>query len=225
MPLFFIPAIFAIDKLAYRLGRLLGSGAAIAAGRGTPSYSRPASTTAWLGRCALSLVILASTYGILSWLSPRMDTVSSLAGSWLALLLLPRPTPRLFLIVARLFAMATSISALSSSWTWAVKHWPEIDSFEGFFLICWWGLAFAMLVWALVALRGKPRRSRELIPVIPRPVVDYSQTEPVVVESAEAETSHTQVSVGFKWIRQSPRGRVSAHMCMEAQSVTRRSRG
>ncbi len=61
MPLFFIPAIFAIDKLAYRLGRLLGSGAAIAAGRGTPSYSRPASTTAWLGRCALSLVMMTSS--------------------------------------------------------------------------------------------------------------------------------------------------------------------
>lgn len=227
MPLSFIPAIFAIDKLAYRLGRLLGTGAAIAAGRDTPSYSRPVSTTAWLGRCALSLAILASTYGILSWLSPRMDTIPSLMGSWLALLLLPRTTPRLFLMIARLFAMATSISVLGSSWTWAVKRWPQVDSFEGIFLAGWWGLAFAMLVWALVALRRRPRPNYALVPVIPRPVVDCRQPVLEGFESVAAETSHTHLNASFDWATRSARLTISAQVRTEklvlSASPTRRA--
>ncbi len=219
MPLFFIPAIFAIDKLAYRLGRLLGSGAAIATCRGTPSYSRPASTTIWLGRCALSLAILVTTYGVLSWLSPRMDTLPSLLGSWLALLLLPRPTPRLFLMIARLFAMATSISVLGSSWTWAIKRWPRIDSFEGAFLLCWWGLTFAMLVWASLALR-RPHASRALVPVIPRPVVSNSKASLGVVESVEVETSHTHVSTGFTLTTPSTKVSLSAQVTTTKQRAT-----
>lgn len=223
MPLFFIPAIFAIDKLAYRLGRLLGSGAAIASGRGTPSYARSSSRTAWLGRCVLSLVIVTGTYGILSWLSPRMDTIPSLLGSWLALLLLPRPTPRLFLLVARLFAMATSISVLGSSWTWALRSWPQVGTYEGVFLVLWWSLAFAMLVWALAALRRRPEYPRELIPVIPRSVTEYSQPAPDAVDELVAKTSHTQLGLWFEWVRPSSRGIVSAHMRVEAQRNFRRS--
>ena len=220
MPLFFIPALFAIDKLAYRLGRLLGSGAAIAAGRGVPPYSRPASTSAWLGRCALSGTILVTTYGVLSWLSPRMDTLPSLLGSWLALLLLPRPTPRLFLVIGRLFAMATSISVLGSSWTWAIKSWPQTDSYEGIFLICWWGLAFTMLVWSFAALRRRAQTNRALVPVIPRPVVNNSQDWPGVVDSAEVETSHTHVSTGFAWATPSTKVSISAQMTTKKQRAT-----
>lgn len=219
MPLFFIPAILAIDKLAYRLGHLLGSGAAIASSRGAPSYTRSPSRTAWLGRCVLSLVIVTGTYGILSWLSPRMDTIPSLLGSWLALLLLPRPTPRLFLLVARLFAMATSISVLGSSWTWASKRWQPISPFEGLFLVCWWGLAFAMLVWALAALRRRSQHHRALVPVIPRPVTDHSQPAPEVVDSLEAETSHTQMNAGLQWTTRSTRVTLSAQVRTARQSL------
>jgi hypothetical protein len=220
MPLFFIPAIFAIDKMAYLLGRLLGSGAAIASGRGAPSYSRSSSRTAWLGRCVLSLVIVTGTYSILSWLSPRMDTVPSLLGSWLALLLLPRPTPRLFLLVARLFVMATSTSFFGSLWRRASERWQFISSLEGLFLVCWWGLAFAMLVWALAALRRRSQQHRALVPVIPRPAIDNSQPSPETFDRLVAETSHTQVNASVEWATRSTFARVSVHVTAEKQVLS-----
>ena len=222
MPLFFIPALFAIYKLAYRLGRLLGSGAAVAAGRGVLPYSRPASTTAWLGRCALSLAILAITSGVLSWLSPRMDTLPSLLGSWLALLLLPRPTPRLFLMIGRLFAMATSIAVLDSSWTWAIKHWPQIGSYDGVFLICWWGLAFTMLVWAFLALRKSSQTNSALVPVIQRPIGEYPQPVPRVLV---AETSHKHLSVSAEWVTRFTRVNISAQVKTQKHVLSTQSDG
>jgi hypothetical protein len=125
----------------------------------------------------------------------------------------------LFLMIARLLAMATSISVLGSSWTWSINHWPQIDSFEGLFLICWWGLAFAMLMWASLALR-RPHASRALVPVIPRPVVNNSQASPGVVESVEAETSHTHVSTGFTWATPSTKVSLSAQVTTKKQRAT-----
>lgn len=218
MPLFFIPAIFAIDKLAYRLGHLLGSGAAHVVGRGR----RSGSTSGWLLRCFWSLCIVVGTHGILLRFSPRLDSIPALLGTWLALLFLPRPTPRLFLMIARFYAMGTTITSFATLWFWAAKRWPIMAPWEGVFVFGWWSLAFAMVLWAFLALRRQPQHSRALVQAIPRPSTDFAQPPPASFDSLEAETSHTQMSAGFEWATQSSRVKISAQVRTEKQVLSAR---
>lgn len=221
MPLFFIPAIFAIDKLAYRLGQLLGAGAAHVAGRGVPPPSTPpASKSAWIGRCILSAAIVVGAYYILTWMSPRLDSIPWVLGSWFALLILPRPTPRLFLMIARFYVMGTTITTVASLWFWASKRWPIVGSWDGVFVFCWWSLTFAMFLWAFLALRRKPQPNRTLVQVIPRPVTDFPQPPSESFERVEAETSHTHASAGFAWATRSTRVTISAQVRMEKQILS-----
>lgn len=221
MPLFFISAIFAVRRLAYWLGRLLGAGAAVAVGRDgytNASNASAGSSFRWLGRSVWSLAILAGTYGVLASTSPRLDTLPSVVGSWLVLLILPRRTPRVFLMVARLVAMATSISALWSSWKWVTVHWPLAAAFDGLFVLCWWGMAAAMLVWSLAALRRRP--GSELIPAIQRPRGMHSPPVPEGFVRAEAETSHTHLSARFEWLTRFGHANMSVQLRQEKQILS-----
>lgn len=215
MPLFFIPAIFAIDKLAYRLGHMLGAGAAQLVGRQTSSSSTTASSSAWLVRCLWSLCIVVGTYGVLAKFSPRLDSLPALLGTWLALLLLPRPTPRLFLVIARFYVLGTTITSFATLWFWATKQWTIMARWEGAFVICWWSLTFAMVLWAFLALRRHPRHSRAIVQVIPRPLSDFSRPPLVSFENLQAETSHTQMIVRVEWATQS--SKVSVQVRTEKQ--------
>lgn len=222
MPLSFISAIFAVSRLAYWLGRLLGAGAAVAVGRGGSSLAPGAgsrSKAAWFGRAVWSLVLLAGTYGVLASISPRLDTLPSVVGSWLVLLLLPRRTPRLFLMVVRLVVMATSISALWSSWNWLAVRWPQATMFEGLFVLCWWGVAAAMLVWAFLALRGTRWHTLAIVRAIPRPVDGHWQGVSGSSERLQAETTHAHLDARLEWSGRSTKVRISALVITDKQTI------
>lgn len=225
MPLFFISAIFAVSRLAYWLGRLLGAGAAVAVGRDGSTRASGAgvgSSLGWLGRSVWSLAILAGTYGVVASISPRLDTFLSVLGSWLVLLLLPRRTPRIFLMAARLVVMATSISALWSSWNWVTMRWPVVAAFDGVFVLCWWSIAAAMLLWSLATLRRNAHGRNAIVPAIPRPMNSHREAIPDSFDTLEAQTSHTHMSGSLKWATRHSQVTISGHLRRENQVLTAR---
>ena len=68
--------------------------------------------SAWLFRCAVSCALVIGEYVLLYVLLPRRDNLVSLGSSWLVLLLLPRPTPRIPLFAGRCLAFVTTIALL-----------------------------------------------------------------------------------------------------------------
>ena len=225
MPLFFIPGIFALGGLARRVGIGLGIVAAYLSGhsRFQPSQQE---RSAWLRRCLIATSLVCAGYLILSRLSPRLDTIPSLLGSWIVVALLPKPTPRIPLLIARLFALATTSTSFGSIWIWAMTRWPALQAAEGMFLFCWWGLAFALLVWSSLALRRPGNRAVALatIPPIQQQSTGYSHWTPYrEVPSAHGTSVRSNAQASFEWKTATTRIRLSAEVRTEKVNLTVRS--
>jgi hypothetical protein len=225
MPFFFIPGIFALGGLARRVGVGLGIVAAHLSGhsRFQPSqYER----SVWLRRCLIATSLVCAGYFVLSWLSPRLDTIPSLLGSWIVVALLPKPTPRIPLLIARLFALATTSTSFGSTWIWAVTRWPALQAAEGMFLVCWWGLAFALFVWSFLALRRPGNRAVALatIPPIQQQSSGHSHwTTYPEVPSADGTSVRSNAQASFEWKTATTRIRLSAEARTEKVNLTVRS--
>ncbi len=222
MPLFFIPGIFALGGLARRVGVGLGILAAHLF-RGCRFESSPHERSAWLRRCLIATFLVCAEYFILSWLSPRTDTGPSLVGSWLVVMLLPKPSPRLPLLIARLFATATTSTSIASVWMWAVVRWPTLNTVDGVFLVGWWGLAFALLVWSFLALRRPQNRNVALAPILPpqQQTSEHSYSmpypEPTTVQGTFVRSNH---HASFEWANKNMRIKLSADVRTEKIDLT-----
>ena len=225
MPLFFIPGIFALGGLARRVGVGLGIVAAhLWGGSRLQPYQHERS--AWLRRCLIATSLVCAGYFVLSWLSPRLDTIPSLLGSWIVVALLPKPTPRIPLLIARLFALATTSTSFGSIWIWAVTRWPGLQVAEGVFLVCWWGLAFALLVWSFLALRRPRNRAVALVTIQPIQPQSrgYSQWTPYPeVPSVHGTSVRSNAQASFEWETATTRIRLSAEVGTEKTNLTVRS--
>lgn len=231
MPLFFIPGIFALGGLARRVGIGLGiaavhlwqNAAYLNQRRGE---STPREKAAWLRRCVIATSLVCAEYLVLSWLSPRLDTVPSILGSWLVVLLLPKPTPRIPLLVARLFALATTSTSFGSFWIWSVARWPALQAADGVFLACWWVLAFALLVWSLLALRRPRHTTVALATMRPaRQQARYDSLSTPYPEPATVQGTYVRSNAQayFEWTSKTTRIKLFAEVRAEKDDLTIRS--
>lgn len=143
--------------LAYRVGWLFGAGAAKATDEArylaqAASRSTSAARSAWLSRCLTSSVIVAASGWTCLKLIGRGVSLTMVAAaiSWIALAVLPAPTPRIPLMVARL-TIAGTTSALLQSFVEATIGAASDWKFP--VLAGWFAIVIAMLFWSLAALR------------------------------------------------------------------------
>lgn len=143
--------------LAYRVGWLFGAGAAKATNEArylaqAASHSTSAARSAWLSRCLTSGVIVAAS----GWACLKLIalggslTMVAAAISWIALAVLPTPTPRIPLMVARLTIAGTTSALLQLSVEGTIG---EASDWKFPVLAGWFAIVIAMLFWSLAALR------------------------------------------------------------------------
>jgi transitional endoplasmic reticulum ATPase len=159
MPHYSKPGQMAPFNLAHWLGWWVGAGAA-KVGREVEflaNRTRHATTSersAWIQRCVVSTLLVGGEYLLIRLLSPKPDSLVALAGVWTVLLVLPRPTPRIPLWFARVFAFVGTVGALNAYWKLASSASPGLAAWDGVFTICWGLLSFGMIVWVFLAFRG-----------------------------------------------------------------------
>jgi hypothetical protein len=231
MPLFFISGIFALGRLARRVGVGVGIVAAhLWQGSQHLNQKRlessPHEKSAWLRRCLIATALVIAEYFVLSFLSPRLDTVPSLLGSWLVVMFLPKPTPRIPLLIARSFALATTSTSFGSVWIWAVARWPVLSAADSVYLVFWWSLAFALLVWSFLALRRPHNRALALATIQPAQQQargDSHSTPYPAPATAHATSVRSNTHASFEWTTKTTRIKLSAEVRTEKVDLTVRS--
>lgn len=161
MPHYNRPGQMAPFNLAHGLGWLIGAGAAKVGQEVNFLATRAKHSTNgeradWVRRCIISAALVATEYLLLRLLIPKPDSILALAGAWFVLFVLPRPTPRIPLWFARVFAFVATVSALNAYWKSASAQFPWLNEWDGAFTISWGLLCFGMIVWVFLALRRRP---------------------------------------------------------------------
>ena len=117
--------------------------------------SSRAEKSAWLLRTVASCLLV----GAEGWLCLRLmslgmvQTVAAATISWAALLILPKPAPRLPLFGARLIVAATTSGLLQRSVEFALDSGgSRVSEWRFPFLAMWFSIVIALLFWALSAL-------------------------------------------------------------------------
>lgn len=121
---------------------------------------------AWWYRCATACVLVVAEFLALWALAPRLDSVFAMAGTWAVIAVLPRPTPRIPLLAARLLAFGATLGAANALWLRATATFPSLQSWDGVFTIAWGLLCAGLFIWALLAVRR---------PVVAQPAVAVPQ--------------------------------------------------
>lgn len=175
-------------NLAHWIGRWIGTGARSAADEISFLSQRadtasPSQKSAWVKRAVVGTAMVGGEYVLLNPLASRLDDVLSLAVSWLVLFLLPTPTPRLLLLLARFVAVGASLMNFRMGMQRLETLFPGLASWTILFAAVWVGLLFVGLLWTARAL--KPTRP------------------PVMATTARHSTTHVpaqspRASVSFK---------------------------
>ncbi len=150
-------------NLAHWIGRWIGTGARSAADEISflsqrANTASPGQKSAWVKRAVVGTAMVGGEYVLLNPLASRLDDVLSLAVSWLVLFLLPTPTPRLLLLLARFVAVGASLMNLRMGMQRLETLFPGLASWTILFAAVWVGLLFVGLLWTARAL--KPTRPR-----------------------------------------------------------------
>lgn len=141
--------------------------------------------TSWLRRFLLGTLMVVCEYYFLYRILNRRDSAVAFATSWVVLFLLPRPVPRLVLLVGRSFAFVTAIAVLSVGLDKAALAIPTIGTWNG---LIWFAAMSVLLVWTLAALRP-----RGPVVGIPQP----SSTVPVALEANVPKVRHHDVGGAY----------------------------
>ena len=143
--------------LAYKIGWLLGAGVGKATNEArhvarNASRSSSAERSAWLSRCLASSVIVAAAVWACLKLIGLGGSLSMVAAviSWIALAVLPTPTPRIPLMAARLTVAGTTSALLQFLVEDAIG---AANDWKFPLLAGWFAIVIAMLFWSLAALR------------------------------------------------------------------------
>ncbi|HRJ17451.1 MAG TPA: ATP-binding protein [Bryobacteraceae bacterium] len=157
--------------LAYWVGQRLRRGVEALGAEADYLYTRSRNASAdersaWLWRATFGTAIVIGEYLFLYRVLNRRDNPVALGVSWAMLFLLPRPTPRLVLLVARLLVFVTSTTALSSALNAVAEAIPGLRPWND--LIWFLGMA-ALMIWALSSLRvrRRPVATSQVVPSSP----------------------------------------------------------
>ena len=125
--------------------------------------ARAASRTersAWAYRCIASCLLIVGQGAILSLAGVRTDHPLTLIVAWATIFLLPKPTPRIPLVVARALAMVFTMTNLAAFYDLAKAKYPSVVEPYGS-IAGWCGIAIwiALSIWVLSSFR---RRDQEV---------------------------------------------------------------
>ena len=117
-----------------------------------------AERSAWVYRCIASCLLIVGQGAILSLAGVRTDHPLTLIVAWATIFLLPKPTPRIPLVVARALAMVFTMTNLAAFYDLAKAKYPSVVEPYGS-VAGWCGIAIwiALSIWVLVSLRDPGR--------------------------------------------------------------------
>jgi hypothetical protein len=147
-----------IGAFARRVGECLGTRLARIAGEAdylvqrTRTASRP-ERAAWLVRCAIACLIVASECILLVLLRIRSGSPLALVVAWSAIILLPKPTPRIPLVVARMLAVVFTLTNSARLYDLMKARFPTVQNYGAFLGFCGFLIWIALFLWALSAFR------------------------------------------------------------------------
>ncbi|MCZ2075725.1 MAG: hypothetical protein LC130_12095 [Bryobacterales bacterium] len=115
--------------------------------------------SAWMYRCIVSCLLIAGQWALLSLSGVRTDHPIAFIVAWATVFLLPKPTPRLPLFVARALAATFTITNLAALYDLAKASYPKVVGPYGNIAgLCGIAIWIALSIWALASFRH-PRRS------------------------------------------------------------------
>jgi hypothetical protein len=159
-----------IRALARRIGEFLGIRLARIAGEADylTQWTRtasPAERSAWLFRCTVSCLVVIGECGLLMLFTVRADHPLTLVVVWAAILLLPKPTPRVPLVTARILAELFTMTNLAALYDLTKSKLPGLHSYGAVIGFCGFVVWIALSIWALSPLW----RSKRPDALSPRP--------------------------------------------------------
>ena len=114
--------------------------------------------SAWVFRCVASCLLIAGEWALLTLAGIRADNPIALLIAWATIFLLPKPTPRIPLLVARILAVIFTMASLAAFYDLAKGKYPTafapysaVAAFLGF------AIWIVLSIWALMGLRSEAR--------------------------------------------------------------------
>jgi hypothetical protein len=115
--------------------------------------------SAWMYRCVVSCLLVAGGWALLSLSGVRTDHPIAFIVAWATVFLLPKPTPRLPLFVARILAATFTITNLAALYDLAKAAYPKVlEPYGNIVGLCGIAIWIALSIWALASFRH-PRRT------------------------------------------------------------------
>ncbi|MBN9659268.1 MAG: hypothetical protein J0H49_13865 [Acidobacteria bacterium] len=117
-----------------------------------------AERSAWVYRCVASCLLIIGQGAVLSLAGVRTDHPLTLITAWATIFLLPKPTPRIPLAVARALAMVFTMTNLAAFYDLAKATYPGVVDPYGR-IAGWCGIAIwiALSIWVLASFRDPGR--------------------------------------------------------------------
>jgi hypothetical protein len=117
-----------------------------------------AERSAWVYRCIASCLLIVGQGAILSLAGVRTDHPLTFITAWATIFLLPKPTPRIPLAVARALAMVFTMTNLAAFYDLANAEYPSVVEPYGS-IAGWCGIAIwiALSIWVLTSFRDPGR--------------------------------------------------------------------
>lgn len=117
-----------------------------------------AERSAWVYRCIASSLLIVGQGAILSLAGVRTDHPLTLITAWATIFLLPKPTPRIPLVVARALTMVFTMTNLAAFYDLAKAKYPSVVEPYGS-IAGWCGIAIwiVLSIWVLASFRDRGR--------------------------------------------------------------------
>ena len=152
----------------------------------------PAQRLAWLWRCGVAIALLAAELAILSISNSKAGSPLAFLTSWLALVLMPRPVPRLLLVTGRLLAAVFTAAGLASLISWTTSEFSGLRPWSSMLTLVNVAAWLGMTIWALAGLRRPSLRSTTLA----TSATEVAASVPVGVEHNVPRTTFSSVGGG-----------------------------
>jgi len=152
----------------------------------------PAERLSWLWRCGLAIALLAVEIAVLTVSNSKAGDPLAFVTSWLALVLMPRPVPRLLLVTGRLFAAIFTAASLASMISWANSEYSGLRAWSSVLTLVnvavWLGIA----IWALAGFR----RQQPRLTTSATSATEVAASVPVGVEHNVPRTTFSSIGGG-----------------------------
>jgi transitional endoplasmic reticulum ATPase len=150
--------------LAYWVGQRLRGGVDALAGevvflQGRVRGATPAERLSWLWRCGVAIALLAAEIAVLTISNSKAGSPLAFVTSWLALILMPRPVPRLLLVTGRLLAAILTAASIASLISWATSEYSGLRPWSSVLTLVNVAMWLGMTIWALAGFRRPSLRS------------------------------------------------------------------